>query len=166
MPTPPLDAGILRAPGPADLDTLLALSNLQEREIGIFTKAAFAELVGMSFRTRMTAAGDAFLITLADRAPAVAPNYRWFAERFDRFAYVDRVVVAAASRRKGLAGILYRDLIDAARHAGLGRLCCEINIEPPNPASDAFHVALGFEEIGRAYLPDREKTVRYFSLTL
>jgi predicted GNAT superfamily acetyltransferase len=159
-------ASILSVPGPDDLEALLALSNAHHREIGIFTGAAFAELVAISFRTRMTAARDAFLVALADRAPAVAPNYRWFAERFGRFAYIDRVVVAAASRRRGLAGLLYRDLIDAALRAGLSRVCCEVNIDPPNPESDAFHAGLGFEEIGRAYLPDRGKTVRYLSLTL
>jgi hypothetical protein len=157
---------MLRAPGPADLDVLLALSNAHEREIGTFTKAAFEELVSMSFRTRMTEAGDAFLVALADRAPEVAPNYHWFADRFDHFVYIDRVVVAATSRKRGLATLLYRDLIDAARRAGHGRLCCEVNSDPPNPASDAFHATFGFEEIGRAYLPDRGKTVRYLMLTL
>ncbi|HWE07091.1 MAG TPA: GNAT family N-acetyltransferase [Rhizomicrobium sp.] len=157
---------MLRTPGPADLDALLALSNVHEREIGAIAKPAFEELVFMSFRTRMTEAGDAFLIALADRAPEVAPNYHWFAGRFDRFVYIDRVVVAAASRKRGLATLLYRDLIDASRRAGHTRLCCEVNSDPPNPASDAFHATFGFEEIGRAYLPDRGKTVRYLTLTL
>ena len=28
-------------------------------------------------------------------------------------------------------------------------LCCEINVDPPNVASDRFHGAFGFEEVGR-----------------
>jgi predicted GNAT superfamily acetyltransferase len=151
----------LLAPSPADLDALLALSNAHEREIGTFSRAAFDDLVGMSFRTRMTAARDAFLVALADRAPPVAPNYRWFARRFDRFVYIDRVAVAEGSRQRGLGRLLYDDLMEAARDAGHTRLCCEVNLDPPNPASDAFHAALGFAETGRAHLPDRGKTVRY-----
>jgi uncharacterized protein len=161
-----MDPCALSAPGAADLDVLLALSNAQEPEIGIFTRAALAELVAISFRTRMTQARNAFLVALSEKAPEIAPNYHWFAERFDRFVYVDRVVVAPAARRRGLASLLYRDLIDAAERAGFSRICCEVNVDPPNPGSDAFHTALGFAEIGRAYLPDRGKTVRYLMLEL
>jgi len=152
---------MLLAPGPDDLDVLLALSNAQKREIGVFSRAAFAELVELSFRTRMTGTRDAFLIALAERAPAIAPNYRWFAARYDRFVYVDRVVVAENARRKGLARRLYEDLFEAAAQAGYARICCEVNSDPPNPVSDAFHATLGFAEVGRAFLPDRGTTVRY-----
>jgi predicted GNAT superfamily acetyltransferase len=157
---------MLRTPSPSDLDMLLALSNGHEREIGTFTREAFEELIAISFRTRMTETGDAFLIALADRAPEVAPNYCWFAERFDRFVYIDRVVVAESSRRRGLATLLYRDLIDAAHRARHTRLCCEVNADPPNSVSDALQASFGFEEIGQAYLRDRGKTVRYLMLAL
>jgi predicted GNAT superfamily acetyltransferase len=43
-------------------------------------------------------------------------------------------------------------------------VCCEVNSDPPNPLSDAFHAALGFREVGRAFLPDRGKSVRYLEL--
>ncbi|HEY2444160.1 MAG TPA: GNAT family N-acetyltransferase [Rhizomicrobium sp.] len=157
----------LVTPGPNDIDALLALSNAHEREIGIFSRAAFAELAAMSFRIRMTPAREAFLVALGERAPGIAPpNHRWFAERFECFVYIDRVVVAEHARRRGLAALLYRDLIAAARQAGRSWLCCEVNIDPPNPGSDAFHAAFGFEEVGRAFLPDRGKTVRYLMLRL
>ncbi|HEX3430169.1 MAG TPA: GNAT family N-acetyltransferase [Rhizomicrobium sp.] len=153
-------------PAPGDLDTLLVLSNAHEKEIGIFTREAFIELVALSFRTRMTDTRDAFLIALAERAPDDAPNFRWFAGRFDRFVYIDRVVVAASARRRGLGRLLYNDLIEAASRAGYASVCCEVNVDPPNPRSDSFHARLGFEEIGRAYLPTRGKTVRYLTRVL
>jgi hypothetical protein len=163
----PAEANVaLRAPEAGDLDALLALSNAHAREVGTMTKPAFEELVAISFRTRMTRTGDAFLIALAGRAPTIAPNYRWFAARFDRFVYVDRVVVAEGAHMRGFGRLLYRDLIEAAGTAGYRRICCEVNIDPPNPASDAFHAALGFDEVGRAFLPDRGKTVRYLILEL
>jgi predicted GNAT superfamily acetyltransferase len=45
-------------------------------------------------------------------------------------------------------------------------LCCEINVDPPNVASDRFHGAFGFEEVGQAFLAERAKTVRYLSLSI
>ena len=153
-------------PTAGDLDALLALSNAHEKEIGAFAKSALDELIALSFRTRMTESRDAFLIALSDRAPEVAPNYRWFASRFDRFVYVDRVVVAEHSRKRGLGKLLYCDVMEAARSAGHSRVCCEVNVDPPNPGSDAFHARLGFEEIGRAFLPDRGKMVRYLTRAL
>ena len=152
---------LLVQPGPDDLDVLLVLSNAHEKEIGRFTKEAFAELVALSFHTRTTNERDAFLIALSERAPEDAPNWRWFAARFARFVYIDRIVVAEGSRNRGLGKLLYDDVMQAARHAGHVRLCCEVNIEPPNPVSDAFHARMGFEEVGRAYVPGRGKTVRY-----
>ena len=153
-------------PGPDDLDALLALSNAHEKEIGRFSKEAFADLIAMSFRTRTTRQRDSLLIALSGRAPEIAPNYRWFAARFARFVYIDRVVVRESARKRGLGRLLYDDVMEAARRGGHTRICCEVNIDPPNPASDAFHVRMGFEEIGRAYLPDRGKTVRYLTREL
>jgi hypothetical protein len=47
-----------------------------------------------------------------------------------------------------------------ARAAGHERVVCEINFDPPNPGSDAFHAKLGFSEIGRATLANC-KSLRY-----
>lgn len=66
-----------------------------------------------------------------------------------------------AARKKGLGRALYDDLTGAARADGHVVLACEVNYEPPNPVSDAFHTAQGFQEIGRGRLPDRGKAVRY-----
>lgn len=153
-------------PGRDDLEVLRALSNAHEEEIGRFSREAFAELVALSFRTRMTSGRDAFVIALSDRAPANAPNWRWFAARFARFVYIDRVVVQTGVRKRGLGKLLYDDVMAAALAAGHTIVCCEVNIDPPNPASDAFHARMGFAEIGRAWLPDRGKMVRYLTRDL
>lgn len=157
---------ILREPERSELDALLALNNAHAREVGGLTMGGFAHLVAVSFRTRATSSLDAFLIALEQGADYGSPNYLWFSERFDRFAYIDRIAVAESARRKGFARTLYGDLIDAAIAAGHETLACEVNFDPPNPVSDAFHAAFGFREIGRARLPDRGKSVRYLVLPL
>jgi len=43
---------------------------------------------------------------------------------------------------------------------------CEVNIEPPNPVSEAFHVVTGFEAVGQATIHNGMKTVRYFEKIL
>jgi predicted GNAT superfamily acetyltransferase len=45
-------------------------------------------------------------------------------------------------------------------------IACEVNADPPNPASDAFHAALGFKPVGLAAIHGGSKTVRYLTLRL
>ena len=61
----------------------------------------------------------------------------------------------------GICGTAMGNAALLARAAGHERVVCEVNADPPNPASDAFHAALGFAEIGATLLPNG-KTVRYF----
>ncbi len=44
----------------------------------------------------------------------------------------------------------------AASHA---RMVCEVNIDPPNPASLAFHLGRGYVEIGSLTQLDGHQTV-------
>ena len=75
-------------------------------------------------------------------------NYRWFTERFgDRFDYLDRIVIDGRFRRRGLATAVY-DAIEAAAEPR-GRLVLEVNIDPPNEPSLAFHRRRGFVEVGQ-----------------
>jgi len=75
-------------------------------------------------------------------------NYRWFTERFgDRFDYLDRIVIDDRFRRRGLASAVY-DVVEAAA-ASRDRLVLEVNVDPPNEPSLAFHRRRGFEEVGQ-----------------
>jgi predicted GNAT superfamily acetyltransferase len=95
-----------------------------------------------------------------------SPNFLWFCSRYPRFVYVDRIVVASSARGRGCARRLYYDLFEHAVRAGHERVVCEVNMRPPNPASDAFHATLGFVEVGTASVYDGSRTVRYLSRTL
>jgi hypothetical protein len=147
-----------------DLVPMLALNNAHATELGPLDMNSLRRLLGMAMRVRIAGAMDGFLVALDESAAYDSPNFLWFKARFARFAYIDRVVIAESARGRGLARRLYEDLFAAA--SGHMHVFCEVNYEPPNPASDAFHAAMGFSEVGRATLADRGKSVRYLSRAL
>jgi predicted GNAT superfamily acetyltransferase len=144
----------------------LALNAVHEAETGPLDAAAFAALLPQALAAPAATGADGallgFAVALPPGARYASPNYLWVAARFPVFAYVDRVIAAPAARGRGVARALYGAVTEAARGARLGRIACEVNLDPPNPVSDAFHAALGFAEIGRARLPSG-KTVRYLA---
>lgn len=89
-----------------------------------------------------------FVLALREGAGYASPNYRWFAARYRRFLYVDRVVVDADARGVGIGRSLYDAVFERARRAGIARVACEYDVEPPNPESARFHAACGFREVG------------------
>lgn len=149
--------------GLADRDAVLALNGLHETELSPLDPQGLERLLAEAFHACMARDGQAFLIAFDQDAAYDSPNFLWFKERYDRFVYVDRVAVAAAGRGRGLARALYAELMERAIAAGHARIVCEVNSDPPNPASDAFHARLGFVEVGRARLEARGKSVRYLA---
>lgn len=139
-----------------------ALNKAHEVELSPLTEPGIAALVSSATYARQ-ADGGAMLIAFDQAADYDSPNFIWHRDRFERFLYVDRVAVAATHRRRGLAAELYRNLFDFARTRRDERVVCEVNSDPPNPGSDMFHSALGFEVIGEARLPERGKSVRYMA---
>ncbi|MBY0610793.1 MAG: GNAT family N-acetyltransferase [Beijerinckiaceae bacterium] len=129
-------------------DKLLALNNSHAIELSLLTRERFRHLVAEAFLALRVGEADALLLAFDERARYDSPNFLWFRDRLPRFAYVDRIVVADHARGRGLARLLYGALFDAARRAGHHQVVCEVNTDPPNPASLAFHAALGFVEIG------------------
>jgi predicted GNAT superfamily acetyltransferase len=89
----------------------------------------------------------AFALAIAPGTPYDSQNYRWFAARFERFLYLDRIVVADPFRRRGIATRLY-DAIEIAVDS-FDRMVCDVNILPPNQASLEFHAAREYREVGR-----------------
>ncbi len=145
---------------------LLALNNEFAQELSLLNPEKAAHLVREAFMACAIGEADALLLAFDQDAAYENPNFGWFKPRFDRFVYIDRVVVSPAMRGRGLARALYQALFTRAASSGHSRVVCEINFEPPNPGSDTFHASLGFEQVGLAALPAAGKTVRYFSRPL
>ena len=92
----------------------------------------------------------AFCITFAQDASDAGANHRWFAERYKSFVYLDRIAIDSNHQNRGLGALLYqaveKHMLDLAEHS---LLCCEVNLEPPNPGSLRFHQRIGFTEVGQ-----------------
>jgi predicted GNAT superfamily acetyltransferase len=161
-PLGPAEASASSAIGRA----VLALNNEHATELSWLDADRLIELVGRAFLARRIGAVDAFLLAFDQDADYDSPNFLWFRSRYPRFVYVDRIVVAGSSRGRGHARRLYDDLFRHALRAGHERVVCEVNRQPPNPASDALHAALGFTEVGTASIHGGGKTVRYLARML
>lgn len=140
---------------------VLALNAAHEVETGPLDAAALAAHLARAAHAAVAEPEAGFLLAFAPGAGLASPNFRWFAARMERFLYIDRIVVAAAARGRGLATALYADAAAAARRLGMAALAAEVNLDPPNPASLAFHEKAGFVPVGEARLEDHGKTVRY-----
>ncbi len=145
----------------SNFDDALALNNAHDREVGAVSPDRFRRLLGWSRLAIFAPERAGFVVALGPGQTYDSYNYRWLSERVAAFSYVDRIVVRAEARGRGVARALYEAVFADARAAGLPLVCCEVNVEPPNPVSDAFHAALGFETLGVAANPVSGKTVRY-----
>ncbi len=149
----------------ADVPALLALNNAEAERVNALTEAALKSLLASAFAARVTADAPggvlAFLIAFDHATPPQGPNHAWFTARESYFAYIDRVVVAPGARGRGLARALYDDLARIALAEQTNLLTCEVNLDPPNPESLAFHEKLGFAACGEAVDRRTGKRVQY-----
>jgi len=159
-------ASVIQAVDAASQAAILRLNNDHAQELSLLSAEQLAGSIDRAFYARRVGEADAFLLTFDQDADYGSPNFLWFRERYQRFVYVDRIVVAPDARGRGLARVMYQDLFERAREAGHTTICCEVNAEPPNPASDAFHEALGFKAVGEAAIHGGAKIVRYFARTI
>jgi len=148
---------------PANESTVLSLNNRHAEELSWLEAERLSFMLGQAFYARRIGTVEAFIMTFDQDADYDSPNFLWLKQRFPRFVYVDRVAVDEAARGRGHARRFYEDLFEQAKRANHTVVTCEVNAEPPNPASDAFHARLGFHEIGTATIHGGKKTVRYFA---
>jgi predicted GNAT superfamily acetyltransferase len=150
-----------------DRSIVLSLNNAHAKETSALDDNSLAALLKMaSYARGIDHGAAAFLIALDQNTPYLNPNFSWFKEHRESFVYIDRIIVASSARGQGLAKIRYGDLCGVAQQEGQDRVVCEVNIEPPNPVSDAFHLAMGLKEVGKAAIHSGTKTVRYYEKIL
>lgn len=152
----------IRDIAPDDHAAVLALNLESEELLSPMDAARLRELLAETAYHRVVADGDdviAFLLAFREGCGYDSPNYRWFQPRYERFLYIDRVVVSAGQQGRGLGALLYRDLFAFARDEGVDAVACEFYSEPLNEASSRFHGKFGFREVGTQWVAEGRKRV-------
>ena len=155
------DPLIIRDVRDSDLDAVLVLNQSEVPHVGSIDAARMRWYADNASYFRVAAAGDdigAYLVGFLPRTDYDSPNYLWFCDRYEEFAYVDRIAVARSARRTGIATRLYDDFA-AAMPESVPALTCEVNIRPPNESSMDFHRRLGFEQVGSLASDNGDKEV-------
>ena len=102
-----------------------------------------------------------FIIAFDGGKNYTSPNYRFFQNKYGvgKFVYVDRIVVTPNMHGRAIGRTLYKRVVELTasseksadaeeEQAAPLTLCCEVNLQPPNPDSIAFHDKLGFSSVG------------------
>lgn len=146
----------------ADFDAILALN---EESVAALSPLTVERLSGLHAQAALhrvvedDGAVVAFVLALRETADYDSPNFQWFVARYDRFLYVDRIVVSRDAQAQGAGTRLYRDLFEFAAASSVDLITCEYDLDPPNPRSQRFHARFGFTEVGRQRVADGTKQV-------
>lgn len=152
----------IRESDPADFEMMLSLNTESEHFLSPLSLRTLQLLHRQAWYRQVICADDAvvgFLLAFREHADYDSPNYQWFAARYREFLYIDRIVIGAAERGRGLAARLYQDLFTHARGEHIARITCEFDVDPPNEASRRFHQRFGFHEVGSQRVAGGKKTV-------
>ena len=141
----------IRTVKPGDFVRVLELNRAEVAQTSAMSQSRLVQLDHLSDYHKVAVIDGqiaGFLMAMCYGTPYANVNFQWFSDRRKDFVYIDRVVVDGAFAGRGVGSALYQDLSDFARRIDITSLACEINAEPPNPASMAFHQKWGFKEIG------------------
>ncbi|MBB32598.1 MAG: hypothetical protein CL455_02955 [Acidimicrobiaceae bacterium] len=147
-----------------DIEGVLKLNNESVPAVNKLVTSDLENILSMSKKSWGIEVGEnivAALITLESGEQYHSDNYIWLETQFNNFCYVDRIMVDVHAKRNGYGKKLYATLESYAKEMGIEVLLCEVNVEPPNPQSLAFHTDLGWKPFhDREHEPG--KKVRYF----
>jgi predicted GNAT superfamily acetyltransferase len=140
---------LLRPIEPRDEAAVLALNAANVELLAPMDAARLDQLRGWADLARVVEHDGAFagfVFTFGPGTSYDSENYRWFSARYDDFYYLDRIVLLDRFRRRGLGSRVYDEVEQRAR--AHGRMALEVNLDPPNHGSLAFHDRRGYVEVG------------------
>jgi uncharacterized protein len=148
---------VIRPIEPVDLDRIVEINAANVPEVGAVDAERMAYLLGQSpiaLAVELDRRIVGFCLVMPPDSNYDSVNYRWFTERYDDFMYLDRVAFDADAQGRGLGTLLYAEVDrQMVERGAAARLALEVNVDPPNEPSLAFHARRGFEEVGQQDTP-------------
>ena len=147
-----------------------AILSLNQRSVSVLSPMDQARLRYLEAQASLILVAEqadnvvGFLIGFTDGSQYDSKNYCWFSDRLKPFFYIDRIVIAEAARSQGLGQAFYKAVEAWAQTHQLHWLAAEIDIEPPNPASLAFHQHQGFATVGQQGIKNKQVALLVKSL--
>ena len=134
-----------------DIDTLIKINELSIPAVNSITKTQFEWFYKNSLYFKLIQSVEkevqGFLLTLDSSLDYESLNYKWFQERYDDFAYIDRIAILEKHKRNGLGRKLYMDLEKSIK-SDYKMIACEYNLRPMNYESEKFHISIGYQRAG------------------
>ena len=140
---------VLRPITEADHTDVLALNEQHVELLAPLDEARLRVLLQVAETARVIEVEGAFagfVLTFAAGSAYDGENFGWFTAHFDDFCYLDRVVIHEDFRRRGLATRVYDEL---ESECGRAVFTLEVNLDPPNEPSLAFHRGRGYVAVGQ-----------------
>ena len=160
---------ILREYMSDDLKRVLELNKASVHFLSPLTKEKLESLIkacDFSYVIEIDGLVEAFILALSENKDYDSVNYQWFKDKYDKFLYIDRVVVSKNCQSQGLGQFMYKKIIKKAKAQEHPLLLAEIDVEPANPKSLNFHEKFGFKEVARESIHNGRKVVSLQRLKL
>ena len=156
------EAKQVRPATPEDYDQILKLNEESVHFLSPLSKEKLIHLHQQSEILKVVEVDgvvEAFVLALSEGKDYDSVNYIWFEKNYEKFLYIDRVVVSLKQQSSGLGKLLYDEVFKHAESVGTPVVTAEIDIEPPNPVSLKFHEKFGFREVGQQAVAGGKKIV-------
>jgi len=138
-----------------ELDSVLALNNAAGPAILPLDAAKLRQFYDSADYFRVAERDGnlaGFLVGFGSESDHESSNFAWFGERFPKFFYIDRIVVASRRRGGGVGRALYAD-VQSFAELRCPQLACEVFLDHGADPALLFHGSFGFREVGQHVMP-------------
>lgn len=142
----------LRRINSSDFEDIISINKNSIPEVSEIDKDYFDHMLNESsyfFAAELQGSLVGYICAFSSDDHYDASEFKWFQELHkSNFLYIDQVGISPQYRRAGVGKFMYQNLEELALRGRYKNLSCEVNIEPLNIVSKAFHEKLGFVEVG------------------